>query len=357
MNEKEQDLMERYIYMVVRRLPKEQRAEIRLELIELIGEMQETEGLSMEEVLMKLGDPIEFAKKYRDDNNYVISPEYYENYVWILKVVLICVGISALISALVASLKEASGLVSFFSLWLAESITDLFVNGISAFGMVTLIFVILERQKVKVDLKLQKSWSVEQMKESMEEGKKSWSPSKLDPVPDKRAGIGRSESVISILFLVILGGIFIFAPQLVGAYTFEGGKLVNTIPLFNMEKWNLILPFLLAAFIAGLLENIIQLVTGYYCRAVLISNVILGGIQVILAVILLKLLPLWNPNFMIQVEEQFQFRATSKADLLHYWGTSQFSNFVLAIICVGFCIEIGVTIYKTMRYGRKIRMS
>ena len=38
-NQQEQELMERYIYQVVRRLPKNQRKEVARELQELIGDM------------------------------------------------------------------------------------------------------------------------------------------------------------------------------------------------------------------------------------------------------------------------------------------------------------------------------
>ena len=41
MNKRDRDLMERYIYQVVRRLPGEQRKEVGLELQELIGDMWE----------------------------------------------------------------------------------------------------------------------------------------------------------------------------------------------------------------------------------------------------------------------------------------------------------------------------
>ena len=89
MNPVEQEWMERYVYAVTRRLPKSQRQEVARELEELIGDMLE-DGDTMESVLARLGDPAEFAKKYQDGARYLIGPAYFENYVWLLRIVLIC---------------------------------------------------------------------------------------------------------------------------------------------------------------------------------------------------------------------------------------------------------------------------
>lgn len=92
MTEKEKDLMERYIYEVTRRVSKEQREDIAMELRELISDMYEQEcekqqdnvfdagatdteaknagaadAGTMQRVLESLGDPADFAKKYRDE--------------------------------------------------------------------------------------------------------------------------------------------------------------------------------------------------------------------------------------------------------------------------------------------------
>lgn len=56
MTPNEKDYMDRYIYQVIRRLPKAQREEVRMELEELISDMYADRG-SMEEVLTELGDP------------------------------------------------------------------------------------------------------------------------------------------------------------------------------------------------------------------------------------------------------------------------------------------------------------
>ena len=61
----EQEMIERYIYEVVRRVPSEAREEIRMEIGALIEDMQNGAGLSVQAVLEKLGDPAVFAIRYR----------------------------------------------------------------------------------------------------------------------------------------------------------------------------------------------------------------------------------------------------------------------------------------------------
>ena len=87
MTPNEKDYMDRYIYQVIRRLPKAQREEVRMELEELISDMYADRG-SMEEVLTELGDPAEFAKQYQNEQKYLIGPEYFDTYLWFVKVVL-----------------------------------------------------------------------------------------------------------------------------------------------------------------------------------------------------------------------------------------------------------------------------
>ena len=105
MTPNEKEYMDRYIYQVIRRLPKAQRDEVRMELEELISDMYTDKG-SMEEVLTELGDPAEFAKQYQIDQRYLIGPEYFDTYLWFVKVVLICAAIPILVISLINAMGE-----------------------------------------------------------------------------------------------------------------------------------------------------------------------------------------------------------------------------------------------------------
>ena len=88
-----EDVTNRYIYQVVKRLGASQREEIKKELMGLIEDMlsERTENPAREDidaVLTELGRPSELANKYRDSKQYLIGPEYFSLYIFVLKVVL-----------------------------------------------------------------------------------------------------------------------------------------------------------------------------------------------------------------------------------------------------------------------------
>ncbi len=63
----EQEMIKRYIYEVIRRVPEDSREDIRLELQTLVEDMCTEEQIPVQEALQKLGAPEEFAKRYRGD--------------------------------------------------------------------------------------------------------------------------------------------------------------------------------------------------------------------------------------------------------------------------------------------------
>lgn len=332
MTDRERELVNRYIYEVARRVPKAQREEIELELAELIDDM--LEGLTLEQVFAKLGDPAVFAKKYREDKNYIISPEYYDNYMWVMKIVLICTAGGLFISAVVKCFIDYSDIfyiiVRFFN--------DIIIAGLTVFGAVTLIFASMERQKIKIDLKRDKAWS----------------PDMLNPIPDKKARISRGDCIASIVFLILFSCLLIFAPQLFGAYAIDGNKVVN-VPLFNLARWDIILPVFLFSVAVSFVDEIIKLVTGCYCRIVMFSSIITSAVGLISSAIVLKVLPIWNTDFARQVaqfDNDFKLKVFWQNKMVLGWDGQTLSNVVLAIIAFSCVIEVATTVYKTMRYGR-----
>jgi len=131
----------------------------------------------------------------------------------------------------------------------------------------------------------------------------------------------------------------------------EDGKLVRTISVFNLDQWSRIVPVLFMTFFVSFIGEIIKLVAGCYSMMVMAANIVTGVLHVVLAAVLLKTLPIWNPSFTVEVTEQFGYKFTSREDILTYWGTDVVSNILIAVICFATLLEVGTTIYKTMRYG------
>ena len=335
----EQEMIERYIYEVIRRVPLEAREEIRMEISALIEDMQGGEDLSVQAVLEKLGDPAVFARRYREDKDYLIGPEYYDDYVWILKLVLIGVGISAVVSALINGFMgmenwQVSGWVSLFVNFFVEFFENAFGGVLGAVGMVTGIFAFLEWRKVKVKVKPEKSWT----------------PFSLPKIPDKRALIEHGDSIASIIFISIFAALLLFVPELFGAFHYEDGNFESIACVFNLEAWGSILPVFILCLAAGLVNEIIRLAMGRYCRGVMYSTIICNIIQLAGAGLLFFVFPLWNPDFALQIRQMAGIEKFSRGDLLAYWNTEGINRVLFLIILVCSLLEVGVAVYKTFKY-------
>ena len=221
------------------------------------------------------------------------------------------------------------------------------MGAVSAVGAVTILFMILEKRKIRVDFKKEFGTSE---KSGVE--RRDWIPMLLPPVPDSKAVIKRSDEAVNMIFEALLAGLMIFAPWLFGAYVFENGTFVRTIPIINLAQWNIILPVLLISLAAGFADDVVRLVCGRYCRTVLIVCLVSGTVQAVFAWIMLKALPFFNPDFIGEIRTEYDWKGTD-GDLLTLYGTGRLENIVLLVIWACILIEMGVTVYKTVRYGKE----
>lgn len=341
MTDADRELMKRYIYQVTRRLPGDQRKETAMELEELITDMAGQKG--MEETLKELGDPAAFAGKYRDEPRFLIGPDYYEDYIWLLKIVLAAVAVSVVVSGIAQGLIENGGTRMIFDI-----ILNGVIGGISAVGAVTILFLALEKWHIHVDFQKESAGNTKE-----KAAPARWVPDLLPPVPDSKAVIKRSDYAVNLVIEALLAGLLIFAPWLFGAYIFEDGAFVRTIPIFNLERWNVILPLLLISLAAGFLDDVVRLIRGCYCRMVLTVCLISGVVQAVLAWLLFQRLPFFNPDFMREIRAEFGWEG-SKGALLSLYGTGWLETILLLVIWVCVLLEIGVTAYKTVKYGKEL---
>ena len=352
-------MIDRYIYQVVRRLPRDQRGEVSLELQELIGDMLEAGG-SAEDVLSKLGDPAKFAEKYQDRSHCLIGPEYYDNYVWLLRIVLTCVTATVFVVSVIQGIRDgivladgetAGAAIMAAGTGIANGFTGIFIAGLSAFGGVTLAFAVMERRKIRFEMKKEKNWTVSDLGDNFTGKQKVWTPGNLSPIPHKKAMISRGDSIVGIVFIMIFGVLLIFAPQFFGA-VFPDGEVVRTIPVFNLDQWDIILPLFILSLAIGLADEVLHLVVGHYCRLVMISSIVTGGLQMILLFLLLKAFPLWNPGFATELELYLGGQdGTGLNEIITRWNGDFVSNCFLAFGLMITLLEVGSTAYRTLRYG------
>lgn len=323
-----QDLIDRYVYAVTRRLPARLRSDIDQELRSLIDDMLEARcgGILPRErdirvVLTELGTPAELAAQYTPEGrNQLIGPAYYDNYKTIVSIVLAAVTLGLVVSGFISILQESQEVwyVTLFS-----GIGTLIIGLISAFGMVTLIFAVFERKNIALNL----------------------GGSDLDslpPVPQKKAVISKSEALAGIVFSVIFCVIFLAAPQIICV---KLGDSQPFIPVFNLERIHQ-LWYLFAGFaILGICNESFKLYEGRYTRRLALVTLVTNLLSAGLTVIFLSDSRILNSAFIDAVIKNSGHSA-SNTFLAH------FNLFFMTVILLALLIETGVTLFKGFWYER-----
>lgn len=94
------------------------------------------------------------------------------------------------------------------------------------------------------------------------------------------------------------------------------------------------------------------MVMGKYNNTVLVTTIITSVSQLVLTFVLFGAFPIWNPNFIQELQNELQVAFDGSHDTLRIYGTSQFESIILAIIIVAVFLEIGTAIWKTLQYNR-----
>jgi hypothetical protein len=242
--------IERYIHDVTRRLPKENQEEVRAELNANIYDMlpDDPKEEDIDRVLHELGHPREIANNYKEQKRYLISPLYYDDYLRVLKIVFIIAGVISLvitsIDAIIAvdhaSVFEAIGYV------VSQIIGELVSTLISMFALVTIIFVLIERNSINIK-------------------PNEWKLKDLPDLPEpKKTNIPKANAMVSLIFHVIFSVIFIivllrYIPK-IGWYN-ESGFVA---PLFNQHVTDPFIVFFIISFVIGFVMHLVQLYVGQW---------------------------------------------------------------------------------------------
>lgn len=321
------DLRERYIYAVTRKLPAKISKDVSEELETLIddmlmercGDVTPTEK-DLRVVLTELGTPKELYEKYTDEGkDCLIGFPYYSDYKFILKVVLICVLVGVAIASLFSEILNPSpmwyeGITKWF-----EAVLDVIP---STFMVITLGFAICYHKGININLNGDFDFD------------------NLPPVPDKRNRISKVESIVGIVFSVAFFIIFLFAPQILG---FVRTGTSEFVPVFNTEiiqsSWLLIALFT----ICGVTRDTARLIEGRYCNRVMIITIITNVITAVTTAIWLLGTNIMNPELINSLSDLF----SDEAVLINLF--SKFQVFLLAIILFALAIDTIETVVKTLR--------
>ncbi len=143
------DMIDRYVYAVTKRLPEDQRLEVAAELKANIDDMLPTNPTNddIKAVLVNLGEPRKLAAEYRGDKSGLIAAGWMGDYLMVLKIVLVIFGVISLVFALIDALvnPEATIIIGIIFETFAKVISQVVSSLLSGFAIVTLIFALISR--------------------------------------------------------------------------------------------------------------------------------------------------------------------------------------------------------------------
>ncbi len=324
-----QDTIERYVYQVTRRLPQKSRSDIEAELRGLIEDMLEARcgditptKKDIDIVLMELGSPAEFAARYTTSEKgarYLIGPELFPQYLMVLKIVLLAVGLGMTIVSFIKIGTNPESLNGFqlFAEWLGNTLSGLF----SAATFVTLLFAIFEWRGINVG-SFNENWLGD-----------------LPPVPQKKSRFSPAECIVGIVFSMLFFLLIVTAPQVIAIYTAD-----TVIPVFDMSVFSTFLPFIACSCLLGVIAEVLKLLEGRHTMRLAIALTAIDVVSVILCVIVFTQ-PIWNESMFVMLQgavgtiEGLPF-------LNNFWNV--FRNVFMWIVIAGFSIDLITLWYYTL---------
>ena len=252
------DIIERYIFDVTRRLPEKEREGIKQDLETGIADMlPENPGeKDIIGVLTELGAPRDLAEKYRQKPRYLISPAMFEMYIAVLKKV---TPIVAVIVACVGALTIiATGSVGEI---ISTAIGSAVEGALQAVFWITLGFAVFDHYGAK-----QKTWTIKE----------------LPRLPDQKGvKIPRSSSIallaISVFFTALLVIIISRGERLI--ILVLDSEIINP---FSRTALDRCIPYIILLEVIALVVVSLKIYWARWtlplCIANIVNNIVLAGI-------------------------------------------------------------------------------
>ncbi len=267
------EIISRYVYAVTRLLPKKNREDVAKELTANIddmlearcGEITPTEK-DVRVVLAELGTPDELAQKYDTDPfDHLIGGIYYTKYKLVLKIVLIAAVVGSVLAFVLGLLFDRDKPVfEFITEWVFSAFPGMLL---SAFAIITLVFIILERKKVSLGDNIEN----------------------LPSVPKKQEKIKVADCVVDICFAVFFTVVILWFGDVVPVIATVGseGADIRTITLFNMDAVSKAWIPLVVWTLMTVIRNVIRIIEGRRNMTVFVSGLITGVVSIVCAYIFL----------------------------------------------------------------------
>ena len=270
MEKSNNNLVERYVYDVARRLPEKDREDVKKELRANIYDML-PEGAgedAVKKVLYDLGSPASLAEKYRTHPRYLISPAYFDEYLAALKWILPLVGVLVmLIGFAVGAFDAAKTTGESMPLVISGILSKGFSMGVSAafqaLVWTTIGFVIAEHGGAKKQKSGEHGWKVEELPE----------------VQNPKAGIPLSEGIAELVLSVVFSifALLFCTGRLPFAMMFSQGDMVF-YNIFSQSFLNMLVPFILVSLLLSMVQAVAKIKdrswSVFVCTAVVIKKLV-----------------------------------------------------------------------------------
>ena len=317
------EMIERYIYDVTRRLPENERDEVRQELKASIVDMlpddpDDPDDPAIRDVLSRLGAPRLLAEQYRQKPRYLISPAMFDLYISVLKMVVpIVAGISACIGFFDPVLSVSIGK-------LAVSVLSLAIEGaVQGLFWVTFGFVLFEHFDVKKD---------------------GWTVDNLPKLPDQSGvKISRASTVVDMIMSIFFTCLII-SMIISGQWIFILNRGAEIIPPFSVEAGVRMIPFIVAAGIFSVILSCLKLIWARWNIPLCVINFVYNIAWTGAAIYILH----W-PDLLSREMTDFVATLITEVDAVRYVTADLFSSLIAVVAMV----DIGTSIWNTSRGLRR----
>lgn len=284
------ELLERYLFAVSERLPRNMREDVTTELRSLLMDMIEAEAGTKAEkadeaavvtVLQQFGSPQEVAESYQPRPQYLIGPDFYPTYIMVLRIVWIVVSVVFAITTVVSLLNSEQIWLNLGNLFL-DLVPDYLWSLVTSLGSVTVIFVLIERFAPETADSIQ-----------ADEGEEAdWDPRQLAPIDDPNR-ISRSDAIAEIVATII---VMVLVNSFLRDYAVPiyNGSEWQSLPILSESFLNAVLPWLNLFWISQIVFNVYLLRLQRWNKRARWCDIGLNVLDLVVTAIIFVSLPIFD---------------------------------------------------------------
>lgn len=335
------ELIDRYIYAVIRKLPRNQRQEVDTNLRKLIDERLKEEDyfdnpneVKLKETLLSLDSPSKMADNYRQTKAFPFSSAFFESYIRTLKIVFFAMFVVITVAHAIPYFIEP---VSIFQS-LYHYLGSLVNISIQVFLLVTAIFFVLDYRGKRVN----------------DSGDVTWQLKDLPPLPTPKGLISKGEAIAGIVFSVVFLIIVAFFTYLLGIPIILDGQLVSFIPLLNVKAAASFLPLILLVIGLGIVKDILKIKIGKWTKFLALWNLLINLISVIIIVFVVSSPSFWNPNFILDLSQSGMLDPQGDIFFVITQIWENASKIIVFFLIVGHFIDTVIGVIKGFRTEKSI---